>query len=217
MVEEYNKIVVKENKTECKMKAVRGDMTSHYLTGKRVGIEEPNGVSAGFDVIAMCVSYHFLLPSALTRITRLTSSQLAVDFFTHEDVDEDVKQVELVRALDVMINVLQENGTLLIIDVEKCDEDCYPDADSHSPGSPHEGLKVMGHGSKDIEKALEELGMEDIAVLVDKDFLFEVKGGSGPDSPPLRRKETYFVVKAKRGPLFEERVLQRSESSSEAK
>ena len=56
MVEEYNKIAAKENKTECEMKAVRGDMTSHYLTGKRVGIEEPEGVSAGFDVVAMCVS-----------------------------------------------------------------------------------------------------------------------------------------------------------------
>ena len=217
MVEEYNKIVAKENKTECEMKAVRGDMTSHYLTGKRVGIEEPEGVSAGFDVVAMCVSYLLLLPSALTRITRLTNPQLAVDFFTHEDVDEDAKHAELVRALDIMINLLQEDGTLLIIDVEKCDDDCSPDADSHSPGSPHEGLKVTGHGSKDIEKALEELGMEDIAVLVDEDFLFEVKGGSGSDSPALRRKETYFVAKAKRGPVFEERVLQRSGSSSETK
>ena len=150
-------------------------------------------------------------------IDRLTNSQLAVDFFTHEDVDEDAKHAELVRALDVMINVLQENGILLIIDVEKCGEDCYPDADSHSPGSPHEGLKVTGHGSKDIEKTLEELGMEDIAILGDEVFLFEVKGGSGPDSPILfREKETYFVVKAKRGPAFEERALQRSGSSSEA-
>ena len=116
-----------------------------------------------------------------------------------------------------MINLLQADGILLIIDVEKCDEDCYPDADSHTPGSPHEGLKVTGHGSKDIEKALEELGMEDIAVLVDEDFLFEVKGGNGPDSPTLKTKETYFAVKAKRGLVFEERVLQRSESSCEAK
>ena len=116
-----------------------------------------------------------------------------------------------------MINLLHVNGTLLIIDVEKCDEDCYSHVDSPSPGSPHEGLKVTGHGSKDIEKALEELGMEDIAILVEEDFLFEVVGGGTPDSPALRRKEEYFVVKAKRGPLFEERVLQRSEGSSEAR
>ena len=61
MVEEYNKIVVKENKTECEMKAVQGDMISHFLSGKRVGIEEPNGISAGFDMVAMCVS-HCLFP-----------------------------------------------------------------------------------------------------------------------------------------------------------
>ena len=120
------------------------------------------------------------------------------------------------RALDVMINLLKVDGTLLIIDVEKYDEGYSSHADSHSRGSPHEGLKVTGHGSKDIEKALEELGMEDIAVLVEEDFLFEVKGGSGPDSPALRSKEEYFVVKAKRGPMFEERALQRSESAPEA-
>ena len=115
-----------------------------------------------------------------------------------------------------MINLVEANGTLLIIDVEKYDEGCNSHADSHSPGSPREGLKVTGHGSRDIEKALEELGMEDIAVLVEQDFLFEIKGGSGPDSPALRRQEEYFVVKAKRGPMFEERALQRSESASEA-
>ena len=116
-----------------------------------------------------------------------------------------------------MINLLQADGTLFIIDVEKRDEDRYLNADPHSPGSSHEGLKLMGHGSKDIEKALEELGMEDIGILVEVDFLFEVKAGIGPDSPTLRKKEEYFVVKAKRGPVFEERVLQRSESSSEGK
>ena len=121
------------------------------------------------------------------------------------------------RALDVVINLLQTGGTLLIIDVEKCDEDCYTDADSHTPGSPHEGFKVTGHGSKDVEKALEELGMEDIAILVEEEFLFEGEGGSRPDSPIVKRKETFFAVKAKRGPVFEERVLERSESSSGAK
>ena len=217
MVEEYNKIVTTENKTECKMKAVRGNMTSHYLTGNRTGIEVPEGVSAGFDVVAVCVSCDLLPPTALTLLARLTIFQLAVDFLTHEDVGEDAKHEELVRALDVIINVLLENGTLLIIDIEKCDEDCHLDTDAHSPGSPHEGFKVTGHGSKAIEKALDELGMEDIAVLVDEDFQFEIKSGSGPDSPALRSKKTYFVVKAKRGPLFEERALQKSESSFEEK
>ena len=129
--------------------------------------------------------------------------QLAVDFFTREDADGDMKHEQLVRSLEVMINLIETNGTLLIIDVDKCDEDCY---DEHSPGSPHEGLKNTGHGSKDIVKALEELGMEDIAVIRDQKFLFEAKQSSGPDSPTFRRKETYFVLKAKRGPLLETRL-----------
>lgn len=61
MVEQYNKIVAKENNTKCEMKAVHGDMTSHFLSGKKVGIEQPDGVSAGFDVIAMCVSCSLFL------------------------------------------------------------------------------------------------------------------------------------------------------------
>ena len=137
--------------------------------------------------------------------------QLAVDFFTHEDVDDDAKHEELVRSLDVMVDLINKNGTLLIIDVEKCDEDCYPDLDSHSPGAPHEGLKVTGHGSKAIAKALRDLGMEKIAIIGDQHFLFEAKQQSGPDAPALRRKETYFVLKAKRGPLFEKRLRQTHE------
>ena len=57
MVEQYNKIVAKENNTKCEMKAVHGDMTTHFLSGKKVGIEQPDGISsAGFDAVAMCVS-----------------------------------------------------------------------------------------------------------------------------------------------------------------
>ena len=56
MVERYNKIVAKENKTKCEMKAVLGDMTSHFLSGKKMGIEKPDGVFAGFDMVAMCVN-----------------------------------------------------------------------------------------------------------------------------------------------------------------
>ena len=140
---------------------------------------------------------------------RLTIFQLTIDFFTHEDVDDYTKHKELVRALDVMVNLIQVNGSLLIVDVEKCDDDCSQGTGSRSPGSRQEGLKVTGHGSKDIQKALEELGMEDITVLVDENFLFEAKRGSGPHSPVLRREETYFVLIAKRGPMFEERLSQR--------
>lgn len=66
MVDEYNKIVAKKNQTKCEMKAVQGDMTTHLLSGKELGIEHFVGASEGFDVVAMCVSDP-LLPIVLMR------------------------------------------------------------------------------------------------------------------------------------------------------
>lgn len=66
MVDEYNKIVAKENKTKCEMKAVQGDLTTHLLSGKELGIEHPEGAFEGFDMVAMCVSYP-VLPKTLMK------------------------------------------------------------------------------------------------------------------------------------------------------
>lgn len=173
------------------MKAIQGDMISHFLSGKKVGVEMPDDVFAGFDMVAMC---------------------LAVDVFTHEGVPKDTKHKQLVKALYIIINLIEENGTLLIVDVEKCDNDCSRGAAVQSLRSPHEGLKVTGHGSKDIVKTLEQLGMEDVAFIRDRPFLFEAKHGSGPDAPMMRTKELSSVLKAKRGALFEKRLSQKCES-----
>ena len=134
-----------------------------------------------------------------------------MDFFAHESAPKEIKHKEFTNSLGVMIDLIDENGTLLIIDIERCNLDCSNDASLQSPGSSHDGLKFTGHGSNDIVKALEELGMEDIAVIKDQPFLFEAKHGSGLDVPTIRRKETYFVLKAKRGALFEKRLFQRFE------
>ena len=128
--------------------------------------------------------------------------QLAVDSFCHDDADEDTKRGEFLKSLSIIINLINPNGTLLILDIEKCRQDCYQDADSHSPGSSHEGLKITGSGSTEVAKALKELGMKDTAVTGEQAFVFEVEEGD----IVLRRTETYFVVKAKRGPLFKATV-----------
>ena len=73
-----------------------------------------------------------------------------------------MKHKQLVRSLDVMINLINEIGFSLIVDMEKRVNDCSKDTAGHSSGSAHEGLKVTGHGSADITKALEELGTEDV-------------------------------------------------------
>lgn len=135
--------------------------------------------------------------------------QLAVAFFTHEDVPKDTRHRQLVKSLNVMINLIDENGTL---DIEERYHACSKNATLHSLSSPHEGLKVTSHGSKDIVKALEELGMQDTAVIGDQHFLSEAKHGSGSDAPTIRRKELYFVLKTKRGALFAARLFQRWES-----
>ena len=66
MVDEYNKVVAKDNETICEMKAVQGDMTTHLLSGEILGIEHPDGAFASFDMVAMCVSNPLLL-TALMR------------------------------------------------------------------------------------------------------------------------------------------------------
>lgn len=66
MVDEYNGFVAKDNETKCEMKAVQGDMTTHFLSGEKSSIEHPDGAFEGFDMVAMCVSYP-LLPTALMR------------------------------------------------------------------------------------------------------------------------------------------------------
>ena len=66
MVDEYNKFAVEGTETKCDMKAVQGDMTTHLLSGEKLGIEHPDGAFAGFDMVAICVSYP-LLPTASMR------------------------------------------------------------------------------------------------------------------------------------------------------
>lgn len=66
MVDEYNKFVAKETEKKCVMKAVQGDMTTHLLSGQKMGIEHPDGAFEGFDMVAMCVGCSLLL-AALMR------------------------------------------------------------------------------------------------------------------------------------------------------
>lgn len=47
--------------------------------------------------------------------------------------------------------------------------------------------------------ALEELEMDDIEVIGDQRFDFELVGDEGLGPQRLRRKETHFVVKARKG------------------
>lgn len=51
--------------------------------------------------------------------------------------------------------------------------------------------------------ALEELEMDDIEVIRDQRFDFELVGDEGLGPQRLRRKETHFVVKARKGKKFE--------------
>lgn len=53
------------------MKAIQGDMISHFLSGKKVGVEMPDDVFAGFDMVAMCSMF---LPTKVSPKTQNTSS-----------------------------------------------------------------------------------------------------------------------------------------------
>ena len=137
--------------------------------------------------------------------------QLTVDFLTRSDADTGTAHAQLVGSLETITNLINFNGTLLIIDVEKCDFDEENHENSNTQPSPrfiftNERKKYTGSGSREIVKALEELGMEDIDVVGDQHFQFDVKQGK---KAMLGWMERYFLLKAKRGMVYEERFCQR--------
>ena len=112
-----------------------------------------------------------------------------------------------VKCLDAIISLISENGTLIIVvGIEKRGNGCAKDTAEHSSGSAREGLNTMRHGSADITEALEEVGMEEIAVIGDQLFFFESKYGRGLVPPEMRWKEMYFGSKARRGEMVAKKL-----------
>lgn len=98
--------------------------------------------------------------------------------------------MELINALDVLADRLKNDGLLVIMDIEKF----YSSADSGSEALL-DGRKEEGSGSKEVIAALNEIGMEDIAVIKDQDLKIEVE----LCGRTMATHEKYFMLRARKG------------------
>ena len=57
IVEQCDRIVARGNEVRCELKAIQEDLTTHLLSGKKVGMQEPDEMFKGFDMVAMCVRF----------------------------------------------------------------------------------------------------------------------------------------------------------------
>ena len=163
--QQYNEIAAKGNKVNCEMKVVRGDMTTHLLLGKKISIEGPNRAFEGFDVVAMTV-HPSLLPNLIYQLNTTHDSLARGRLLRRRNDSSNEPNEEIIRVLAAMINLLDGNGHLLIIDIEKCHDDHYfKDLKLYASGTPRDRLEFSGHRSKARAKALEEIRMEDITVI----------------------------------------------------
>ena len=185
----YNEAAKELKKTcpNCEVSAIWGhiiDREGEDDIGRHIS---ESGVCNNFDLIAMCVSTPTL--TSYARFCRmLIITQLAIDFFATQDDPATLR-----TALEALVNRLTEDGSLLIIDIEK---HYVPDTgessgDALNPNL-HSGKKKQGYGSQEVIAALQNLGLKEIAMKKDLHFEFEFN----LLGHPLVREEWYFIVKA---------------------
>ena len=95
--------------------------------------------------------------------------------------------MELVNALETLVGRLKDDGVVVIVDIEKF----YGDADLDN-GASLDGRKEEGSGSREVVAALEEVEMQDIAVIDDEDFRVEFRIFERTH----KRHYKYFMVRA---------------------
>ena len=116
-------------------------------------------------------------------------TQLAIDWFI-TDASSDVQHMDLVNALDILSARLKHEGLLIIVDIEKI----YGYTNSVDE-TLMDGKKEEGNGSREVLAALEDVGMEDIAVIEDQNFRVEVE----LFGQKRAIHEKYFMVRARKG------------------
>ncbi len=130
--------------------------------------------------------------------------QLSIDFLCSPTLPYYNQDI-LVRTLEILLLSLDENGILLVIDVEKVHYTLCP-----PPGTPaygqeflRGGKKVRGYGSREIAAACLELELDDIQVMEGVEFTWEGDDGKGGRRA---RDEMWFMLRARKGGRFLRRM-----------
>ena len=133
--------------------------------------------------------------------------QLGIDFLCTPSFPYYSQNV-LVRTLEILLLTLDENGILLVIDIEKVHYSLCP-----PPGTPaygqeflRGGKKVRGYGSREIADACLELELDDIQVMEGLEFEWEGDDGKGGRRV---RDEIWFMLRARKGERFLRRMGRR--------
>ncbi|KAL9068921.1 MAG: hypothetical protein Q9161_005894 [Pseudevernia consocians] len=93
--------------------------------------------------------------------------------------------MELVNALDVLVDHLKDDRVLVIMNIEKYYGHTDPDSEALL-----DGRKELGSGSREVLAALKEVEMENITIMEDKDFKFEFELFE-----KQKRRYKYFMVR----------------------
>lgn len=133
--------------------------------------------------------------------------QLSIDFLcspTSPHYNHDI----LVRALEILLLTLKNDGILFVIDIEKVHYTSCPTPGTHAYGQEllHGGKKVKGYGSREIAAACLELELDDIQVMEGVKFIWEGEDGKGGT---IARDETWFMLRARKGERFLTRMGRR--------
>ena len=96
---------------------------------------------------------------------------------------------------------MEDNGILLVIDIEKVEDRLCPQPGGLAYGQEflRGGEKVRGYGSEDIAAACLELELDDIQVMKGVEFKWEGDDGNGGRKT---RCEMWFMLRAKKGARF---------------
>ncbi|KAL8917969.1 MAG: hypothetical protein Q9208_007633 [Pyrenodesmia sp. 3 TL-2023] len=189
MVAMYNEIVKRQRHPTCAMEAHVGDLMPPQYTGVAPGFVAERPVRdylATFDMVLV---------------------SLGVDSFETLDLPAKDRHHQLCQSLHALVQFLGDNGTLLILDIQR-------DRDQHGRNGYGlvDGHKTAGYHSGDIVDALESMGMDEIDVLDGKRFTWEATEEEKKIWLPAEADEVFFMVKAKKGDgfkrLMEDMMLQ---------
>ncbi|KAL9028106.1 MAG: hypothetical protein Q9196_003479 [Gyalolechia fulgens] len=157
------------------MRAYTGDLIPHYQTGEVPGLQNPSVFEGLGDFDLVVIS-------------------LGMDCFEILPLSPVQRRHQLVENLKAIFRLLHENGTLLIVDVQKLSGRLEPT----KMGSLIHGYKTTGYHSSDIVDALQSIGVKDVDILDGIRFQWEATTEQKKLWLPAEADEILFMLKAKK-------------------